>query len=187
GGRAGFAVGRRVPGGRGPAAAGAGRGLVEGGLPATASGAIGADLIRHHVTATRLARVRVDDTLHLAVYLVDPLTGSEDADTSATERPQTPTRRAGDDSDAPTPAGTRDGARREILDAIRALLTRSGASTFTVPEVIDEMARRGTGYAEATVRTMVTSHLCRNAPDHAATTYDDLERVDRGTYRLVTG
>jgi hypothetical protein len=44
----------------------------------------------------------------------------------------------------------------------------------------------GTGNAESTIRTMIVSHLCRNAPDHAATTYDDLERVGRGLYRLAT-
>jgi hypothetical protein len=65
------------------------------------------------------------------------------------------------------------------------VLTRSGESTFTLAEVVAEMARRGTGYAESTIRTMVPSHLCRNAPSHATTTYDDLERIDRGLYRLV--
>ncbi|MGM1064819.1 DUF7669 domain-containing protein [Saccharothrix sp. Mg75] len=64
------------------------------------------------------------------------------------------------------------------------MLTRSGASTFTLAEVVAEMARRGTGYAEGTLRTMVTSHLCHNATDHA--TYDDLERVHRGIYRPVS-
>ncbi len=49
------------------------------------------------------------------------------------------------------------------------------------------MGRCGTRYAESTIRTMITSHMCLNAPDNAATTYDDLERVDRGTYRLVRG
>ena len=81
-------------------------------------------------------------------------------------------------------AGTRDGARREILDAIAGLLTRSGGSTFTLADVLGEMRRRRSGYAETTIRTMVSSHMCTNAPDHAATTYNDLWRVDRGTYRL---
>jgi hypothetical protein len=46
------------------------------------------------------------------------------------------------------------------------------------------MTLRRTGYAESTIRTMITAHLCWNAPDNAGTTYDDLERVDRGRYRL---
>ncbi|ANZ43299.1 hypothetical protein BBK82_36100 [Lentzea guizhouensis] len=86
----------------------------------------------------------------------------------------------------PPTRATRDGARREILDAVQAVLTRSGASTFTLAEIVTEMSHRNTGYAERTIRTMVTSHLCRNAPDHASITYDDLERVSRGVYRLAT-
>jgi hypothetical protein len=86
----------------------------------------------------------------------------------------------------PIVPGTRDGARREILAAIRAVLARSGGTTYTPAQVLMEMTRRGTGYAESTIRTMVTAHMCRNAPDNAGTTYDDLERIDRGVYRLVS-
>ncbi|MCW2862532.1 MAG: hypothetical protein JWP48_4240 [Actinoallomurus sp.] len=57
---------------------------------------------------------------------------------------------------------------------------------FTPAQVVTEMTRRGTGYAESTIRTMVTAHMCRNAPDNAGTTYDDLERIDRGVYRLTS-
>jgi hypothetical protein len=78
----------------------------------------------------------------------------------------------------------RDGARREILEAIHAVLIRSGGDTFTPAEIVAEMTRRRTGYAESTIRTMITGHLCWNAPDNAGTTYDDLERIDRGRYRL---
>jgi hypothetical protein len=46
------------------------------------------------------------------------------------------------------------------------------------------MTLRGTGYAGSTIRTMITAHLCWNAPDNAGTTYDDLERIDRGRYRV---
>jgi len=78
----------------------------------------------------------------------------------------------------------REGARREILDAIRVVLTRSGRDTFTPVEIVTEMTRRGSGYAESTIRTMITGHLCWNAPDNAGTTYEDLERIDRCRYRL---
>ncbi|MEU4573607.1 hypothetical protein [Nonomuraea sp. NPDC023979] len=71
-----------------------------------------------------------------------------------------------------------------ILAAIRALLARSGRDSFTPAQVVAEIKRRGTGYADATIRTMVTGHMCRNAPDNAGTTYDDLERINRGVYRL---
>jgi hypothetical protein len=80
----------------------------------------------------------------------------------------------------PRPAS---GARGEILAAIEAIVTRSGSETFALDEVLIEMRRKNSRYADSTVRTMVTSHMCANAPDHAAKTYDDLERVDRGLYR----
>lgn len=62
---------------------------------------------------------------------------------------------------------------------------RSGSDTLTPAQVIAEMTRRGTGYAESTIRTMVTAHMCGNAPDNAGTTYDDIERIDRAVYRLT--
>lgn len=92
---------------------------------------------------------------------------------------------SGDEPAAPgsdTETELRAGARREILDAV---LTRSDRETFTTAEIVEEMTRRGTRYAESTVRTMIGSPMCQNAPDNAATTYDDFERADRGTYRLV--
>lgn len=134
-------------------------------LPTTATGIIGPQLVGHSVTAQRFAVLPIDDTLRLAVYHVNPLAQPESRPALA--------------------LATRDGARREILDAVRAVLTRSGGETFAPTEIIAEMTRRGTGYAESTIRTMITAHLCRNAPDNAATTYDDLERTDRGRYRLV--
>jgi hypothetical protein len=143
-------------------------------LPATATGIIGPRLAVHQVTAQRLALLLVDDGLRVAVYHVDPLAAHDDD----TFEPV---------ADRAVLAGsTRDGVRREILDAIRAVLTRSGGGTFTPAEIVAEMTRRGTGYAESTIRTMITGHLCRNAPDNAATTYDDLERIDRGRYRLAS-
>jgi hypothetical protein len=138
-------------------------------LPATATAIIGRELAAHRVTARRIAELAVDETLHLAVFHVD---GLDDRRESAAE---------------PSLASysTRAGARWEILDAIRAVLTRSGGETFKPAEIVAEMTRRNTSYAESTIRTMITAHLCRNAPDNAGTTYDDLERVDRGHYRLT--
>ncbi|HYQ67502.1 DUF7669 domain-containing protein [Actinophytocola sp.] len=139
-------------------------------LPSTATTIIGTQLAAHHVTAQRLALLPVDDALRLAVYRVDPVAPQPDDVTEP----------------LPPERSTRDGARREILDAIRAVLTRSGGDTFTPVEIVAEMTRRETGYAESTIRTMITGHLCWNAPDNAGTTYDDLERIDRGRYRLRT-
>ncbi|MDN3358105.1 hypothetical protein [Actinomadura sp. DC4] len=70
--------------------------------------------------------------------------------------------------------------------AIRAVLARSGTTTFTPAQVVTEMSRPGTGYAESTIRTMIIADMCRNAPDNASTTYGDLKRIDRGVYRLTS-
>jgi hypothetical protein len=79
-----------------------------------------------------------------------------------------------------------DGVARLPMTAQRIIGSELAANRVeALRTAVDEMRRRGTGYAETTIRTMVTAHMCRNAPDNNAVTYDDLERVDRGLYRLV--
>ena len=75
------------------------------------------------------------------------------------------------------------GARGEIHRAVNNVLRRSGRESFGLDEVVREMRDLGSRYAESTVRTMVTSHLCASSPDDAAGTHDDFERVGRGLYR----
>lgn len=75
--------------------------------------------------------------------------------------------------------------RDEILQAIRALTSRSRSDSFTIQQVIDEMSARGTTYSENTIRTHVASRMCQDAPDNHAVVYDDLERIGRGEYRLT--
>lgn len=77
-------------------------------------------------------------------------------------------------------------AREQILAAINRIRSGPG-DTFTVADVLDELRAQGTDLAESTIRTHITSRMCRNAPDHHGTTYDDLERVNRGVYRLRSG
>jgi len=123
-------------------------------LPTTAAQIIGAELAAHHVTAHRLHVLDVDDNLRLMVYLVDALTSPPNAAarqlaaTSTTPNqallPPQPTAPQG--PPAPTFRGTRDGARREILQAARAVLARSGTDTFTPADIVAQMHRAGTGY-----------------------------------------
>jgi hypothetical protein len=79
--------------------------------------------------------------------------------------------------------GNRMTARLEILDAARALTAR-GQSPFSPQQLIQEVQRRGTQYAESTLRTHIVSAMCVNAPEHHAVRYPDLYRVDRGQYVL---
>jgi hypothetical protein len=74
-------------------------------------------------------------------------------------------------------------AREQILSAIDHITT-DPTDTFTVSDVWAELTSRGTNLSERTVRTHITSRMCRDAPDNHGTTYDDLERVERGVYRL---
>jgi hypothetical protein len=76
------------------------------------------------------------------------------------------------------------GVRGEILAAINAITTRSGRPSFELNDVLVEMRRRGSTYAETTIRTMATSQMCANAPNNGPTTYTDLVRIGRGLYRL---
>ena len=76
------------------------------------------------------------------------------------------------------------GCREDVLLAARALVARTGRETFGVADIIREMERRGTTYAESTIRTHVTSRMCGQAPKHHWTIYDDFDRLNRNTYRL---
>ena len=75
-------------------------------------------------------------------------------------------------------------ARDEILATARALAPETPDGSFSVEDVIKELRRRGSRYAESTIRTHVTSRMCANAPDHHAVTYADLLRTAAGRYRL---
>lgn len=81
--------------------------------------------------------------------------------------------------------GRRDTLRAEILSAARTLTAAAPDGTFTLREVIAEVRRMGSSRSDSTIRTHVVSRMCANAPDHHATTFDDLIRVDRGRYRLA--
>jgi len=150
-------------------------------LPTTAREIIGG-LCVGPLAADRVALTEVDEDLRLSVYFV---AGQDTAAATSLGSPGVGAVASHPDLPAARPASARTGARHEILDAIDALLVRSGANSVTVEDVIYEMRRRGIQYAESTIRTMMTSHMCANAPDHAAVTYKDLERVGRGLYRRL--
>lgn len=75
--------------------------------------------------------------------------------------------------------------RDEILQCAKEVMQRSGLDYFTIPEIIKCMESRGSGFAESTIRTHIVSRMCANAPENHAVTYNDLERTDRGEYRLA--
>lgn len=150
-------------------------------LPATAKDAVGTAAVPGTVTATFAVREPVGEGLALYAYRVDGLAAGDvvavPAEASAVPPPPAV-------AGPPLAAATRDGARREILEAARAVVTRSGGAAFTMPEVIAEMTRRGTGYAEATIRTMISAHLCAESTGDGVAGYADFTRVGRGLYRF---
>jgi len=75
-------------------------------------------------------------------------------------------------------------ARDEILAALPHIVAQSADGTFSIQDVVAELRRRGSPYAESTIRTHVVSRMCADAPDNHARTYDDLERVETGRYRI---
>lgn len=147
-------------------------------LPATATRAIGP--IRA-VTGRCVVATAVDEGLSLYAYLVEPSsvvvddTGADRTDEDSPSLVATQPSRA-----------TRDGARREILQAARAVVARSGRREFVIQDVIDEMHQLGSGYADATIRTMLTSHLCAESTGEGVAGYADVTRVGRGLYRLTS-
>jgi hypothetical protein len=149
-------------------------------LPPTASQAIGAaGRSGGVVTARCVVAEQVDQRLHLYAYSVGALPFTP---ALASPKPSAAARSgpAAEPSGGSIPAG----ARAEILDVIAAITTRSGRHTFALADVVGEMARRGTRYAESTVRTMVTSHMCAASMGAGSDPHADLERVGRGLYRL---
>jgi hypothetical protein len=144
------------------------------GLPKTAVEALGGIGSAGVVRARCMDVVRIGQDLQLIAYLVDPVDGPV-AEPTLEPEPEVVKIEAGQ---------TREGARSEILRAARAVLARKGSSTFTMSEIVVEMHHRGTGYADSTIRTMIGSHLCADSMGDGVAPYEDLERVDRGHYRL---
>ena len=73
--------------------------------------------------------------------------------------------------------------RDEILACVDAMTAGATDGVFHINDVVAQMRRNKTRYQESTIRTHIASKLCANAPDNHGTVYDDLERVERDTYR----
>lgn len=75
--------------------------------------------------------------------------------------------------------------RDAVLACFEALERDTGRDTFSLLEIIERMEAEGRNYRESTIRTHVTSRMCRNAPSNHQVTYRDLDRVGRGLYRVT--
>ncbi len=75
--------------------------------------------------------------------------------------------------------------RDEILQTVNALVKDRTTKTFYVIELLDAMRANHTNYPISTIRTHVSSLMCRNAPNNHRAVYDDFERVGVALYRLL--
>lgn len=73
--------------------------------------------------------------------------------------------------------------RQAVLDAVGNLMRRNGGLPVGLAEIVNEVGRANERYAESTVRTHVTAHMCLNAARPPQ--WPDLRRVDRGLYVLA--
>jgi hypothetical protein len=155
------------------------------GLPPTALAAIGSTPWRLPVRATCTFAHPVDIDLALFAFRVDAAPSEMPADPLTSSQRPLPEPDLRERSGRPSRlTASPRGARGEILATIQALTTRSGSQVVGLQQIVDEMLRSGTNYAESTIRTMVTSHMCASRPGPGIDTWVDLERVDRGLYRL---
>lgn len=155
------------------------------GLPKTSLDAIGSIPWRLPVRGICVLGQEVDDGLTLFAYRVaapaqhvvgESLTArtGEVAPLTTGLLPQS----------AVAPVRAVGGARAEILHAIRSITTRSGRAEVTIQDVLNELRRTGSRYAESTISTMMSSHLCAQAQGPGVDPFTDLDRVGRGIYRL---
>jgi hypothetical protein len=149
------------------------------GLPVTATQALGSIARETVVRARCEVAEQIDDELGLYAYSV----AGAGLEPAAHPEPGTTAGRAVSVSVSQAKAAS-TGARGEILDAIAAVTSRSGRPTFTVLDVLGELRRRGSRYAESTIQTMISSHMCASSSGPGTDPHTDLERVDRGIYRL---
>lgn len=139
----------------------------------------GLQLFAYHVEPAPTAGAGTALTTMPAVHNELPTVLGE-ATTTLTDQARTDPARLGS---APRRRGE-GGARAEILQAIRAIVARTGDEVVTVAQVMAEMRRRETRYADSTIRTMMVSHLCVDTQGPGIDTYQDLERLGRGQYRI---
>lgn len=75
--------------------------------------------------------------------------------------------------------------RDEVLAAFKRLEARHARLDFDLAEIVQEVLAHDTSHAESTIRTHVSSLMCKEAPTHHGTVYPDLSRMGRGRYRRI--
>jgi hypothetical protein len=77
--------------------------------------------------------------------------------------------------------------REAVLAAFERLEIREKRDAFYLKEIIAEVMRSTSKYAESSIRTHITSLMCVQAPNHHGRKFNDFDRIDTGLYRRHAG
>lgn len=72
----------------------------------------------------------------------------------------------------------------QILAASSQITQFKDRNEFTILEILNYLTQQNSPYKESTIRTHITSRMCRNAPNNHAITYNNLTRIQLGVYNL---
>ncbi len=75
--------------------------------------------------------------------------------------------------------------REELLTIIKDFVKNKGENKIYLSEIIKLAKEKKINYSESTIKTHISSKMCKNSPQHHQTKYNDLERISRGLYRLI--
>lgn len=79
----------------------------------------------------------------------------------------------------------RETCRELILGAVKEIINEKGKNEFKVDEILKYFAKNKNVYSASTISTHIASKCCKNAPPNHAKHYDDFERIEPGTYKLL--
>lgn len=74
-------------------------------------------------------------------------------------------------------------ARQAVLLAFQDLQSTTGREAFKPQEIVDWARQQFPEFSERTIRTHVVSRM--SGGGHHTVTYEDLERIGRGLYRMT--
>lgn len=74
--------------------------------------------------------------------------------------------------------------RDELLTIIRDLVDKRNNNEFTLSEIIHVSKEKNIPYSESTIKTHISSRMCKNSPQNHLVKYEDIERLSRGIYKI---
>jgi len=81
-------------------------------------------------------------------------------------------------------ASTPGTCRAAVLEAARAVVQQTGRPEFTTHDILTEMRRRGSRYAEGSIRTHISAYMTSDSRAGEGGTGSEFVRLRHGVYRL---